>query len=102
MAVDTLFDLSVSYAIATGTAAGILSVFSWEIFRRSPLGRAIFVLSASLSMFVLYHVLLLGFQSDPTFLRVIESAAYTFVAAFVGVMVLSQRRLRKNAKERGV
>ncbi|MFB6130542.1 MAG: hypothetical protein ABEJ28_06950 [Salinigranum sp.] len=99
MTVRTLFDLSVAFAIVTGTGAGLLSILSWELFRRSPLGRAIFVLSSTMSVFILYHVLLLGLQAQPSLLRVIESVAYTGVFVFVAAMVLSQRRLRRHAEE---
>ena len=95
----TLFDLSVAFAIVTGTGAGILSLLSWEIFRRSPLGRAILVLSSLMSVFILYHVLLLGLQAHPLLVRLVESVAYTGVVVFIGAMVLSQRRLRRRAGE---
>lgn len=93
----TLFDLSVAFAIVTGSGAGMLSLLSWEIFRRSPLGRSILVLSSTMSVFIVYHVLLLGLQTDPVLLKIIESVAYTGVVGFIGAMVLSQHRLRRRA-----
>lgn len=94
------YDLSIGFAIVTGTGAGLLSLLSWGMFRRSPLGRAILVLSTTMSTFILYHVLVLGLPNHPFFLRLLESLAYTGVAVFVLLMVLSQRRLRRQA-ERG-
>jgi len=98
----TLFDLSVAFAIVTGTGAGLLSLLSWEIFRQSPLGRSILVLSSTMSVFIIYHVLLLGLQTNPLALQVIESVAYTGVVVFIWAMVLSQHRLRRRADEEGV
>lgn len=101
MVAGSLFDLSVAFAIVTGTGAGLLSVLAWKIFRSSPVGRAILALSMVMSVFILYHVLLLGLQSYPMFVKVIESAAYTGVVLFIAAMVLSQRRLRRRAEEGG-
>lgn len=97
----SLFDLSVAFAIITGTGAGLLALLSWEIFRRSPLGRAIFILSFTISVFIIYHVLLLGLRTHPLFVSVMESIAYTGVLVFVGAMVFSQLRLRRRADRRG-
>lgn len=99
MAGTTLFNFGVSFELVTGTSAGLLSLLSWEIFRRSPLGRAILVLSLATAVFTLNHVLLLVFESNTTVLRMLESVVYTGLAVFVGFMVLSQRRVRRDAQE---
>lgn len=99
MVTGILFHVGVGFAIVTGTGAGLFALLSWEIFRRSPLGRAILMLSITMSVFILYHVLLLGFEGHPQALDVVESMAYTGVVGFIGAVILSQRRLREHSRE---
>jgi hypothetical protein len=73
MAHDSLFAVSVVYSIIAGTAAGVLSVQTWETLRHSPFGRAVFALTAVLVLFSLYHVLLLLFPEPPVPPDLVES-----------------------------
>lgn len=91
----TLFTLSVTLALVTGVAAGVLALLSWEIFRASPFGRALFTLTIVMSVFTLYHALLLVFQTGGLFsTKLVESAIYTGMALVVGSAIWSQYRLR--------
>lgn len=91
----TLFTLSVTLALVTGVAAGVLALLSWEIFRTSPFGRALFTLTIVMSVFALYHALLLVLQTGgrPS-TEFVESAIFTGMALVVGSAIWSQRRLR--------
>lgn len=91
----TLFTLSVTFALVTGVAAGVLALLSWEIFRASPFGRALFALTAVMSAFTLYHALLLVSRTGSLTTHFIESGIFTGMALVVGTAIWSQRRLRR-------
>lgn len=92
-----LFTLTVLYSIITGTAAGLLSLQTWEILRRSPFGRAVFFLSLVMLVFIVYHVFLLLVPSTPLAAKLMKSAMLTGVALFIGLMIWSQHKLRARA-----
>jgi hypothetical protein len=97
MVTGAFFRLTVLFALITGTAAGILSLLTWEIFRQSPFGRAIFLLSGVLSAFTIYHVVLVILETDTILAQVLKSVVFTGVAVFVWVMVRYQRQLQPPA-----
>lgn len=92
---DSLVTVTLLFSIITGTAASLLSVLTLEILKRSPFGRAVFVLSLVLALFVLYHVALFLVPGRLILEHAFKSAMYTGVAAFVWLMVWSQHRLRR-------
>lgn len=94
-----LFTLSVLFSLVTGTAAGVLSLLALEILRRSPFGRAVFVLSLVMVTFVLYHATLFFSPVSLVITEVVRSTLYTGVAVFVWVMVWSQYRIRHRSNE---
>ena len=94
MAGDVVYNLTVAFSLATGSAAGLLSLLTWETLRRSPVGRAGFVLSVVMVLFIVYHVLLLVSPAPPAFAVVFKSALFTGVALFIWMLVWSQRRLQ--------
>lgn len=94
MASDTLYNLTVAFSLATGSAAGLLSLLTWETLRRSPFGRAVFILSLVMVLFIAYHVVLLVSPGFSGFARVFKSALFTGTAVFVWMLVWSQHRLR--------
>ncbi|PSP73682.1 hypothetical protein BRC86_08710 [Halobacteriales archaeon QS_3_64_16] len=100
MVTGAFFRLTVLFALITGTAAGILSLLTWEIFRQSPFGRAIFLLSGVLSAFTIYHVVLVIWEMNTVLDQVLKSVVFTGVAVFVWVMVRYQRRLRPHTGAR--
>lgn len=99
MAEPPLFNVTVAFAVVTGTAAGLLSLLTWRVFRHSPFGRVVFALSLLLFVFILYHVLLIASQSEPTFARVVFSVTYTALVAFIWLAVRAQRQLVAPARE---
>lgn len=94
MAYESVFALTVVYAIITGTAAGVLSLQTWEILRHSPFGKAVFFLSLVMALFILYHVLLLLLPTTTVPADLLESAMLTGMALFVGLLIWSQHRMR--------
>lgn len=91
---DVLYDLTVALSLATGSAAGLLALLTWESLRNSPFGRAVLVLSAVMVLFIGYHFLVLVSPAAPTYVSVFKSALFTGVAVFIWMLVLSQHRLR--------
>lgn len=98
MTYGALFTLTVVFSIITGTAAGLLSLQTWAILRRSPFGRAVFFLSLVMVIFILYHVVLLLVPSFTIAAKLLKSAMFTGVALFIGLMIWSQHRLRSSAR----
>lgn len=106
---EVLFNATVAFSIVTGTAALLLAVEARQILRRSPFGTAVWVLAGVMAVFITYHLLLLAFHHDfgpltggpPAFLRLFESLLYTGIAAFVWLLIWSQRRLRSGAAPGG-
>lgn len=96
---DSIIAVTLLFSIITGTAASILSLLTLEILVRSPFGRAVFVLSLVLALFVLYHVALVLLPGQLMLEHSIKSVTYTGVAAFVWLMVWSQHRLRQESGE---
>lgn len=90
-----LHALSVPFATVAGTAAGILALLSWEIFRESPFGRVIALVTVVMSVITIYHVVLLALGSETFFLRVLRSVVNTVIAVFVLLAVRSHRRLQR-------
>ena len=84
---DTLFHLSVTFALVTGTAAGVLAILNWEVFRHSIFGRVIFGFSVLMAVFILYHSLLMAFRDEVPAIALLESLFYTGLAVFVGLML---------------
>ena len=94
MASDVVYNLTVAFSLVTGSAAGLLSLLTWETLRRSPFGRAVFVLSGVMVLFILYHVVLLATPSTPDYAVVVKSVLFTGIAVFIWMLVWSQHRLR--------
>lgn len=91
----TLFSVSVTFSMITGTAAGLLALLTWKIFRAAPFGRALFTLTIVMAAFTLYHGVLLVFDGESMLAAsLVRSAVYTGMAVVVGLVIASQRRLR--------
>jgi hypothetical protein len=96
---DTLFHLSVTFAIVTATAAGVLALLSWEVFRHSVFGRVIFGFTVLMAIFIMYHALLMTFADRSPLIPVLESLFYTGLAVFVGVMLRVELTLSDDSSE---
>lgn len=101
MAGNALFNLSVAFSLISGTAAGLLALLTWKILRRSPFGKAVFVLSSVMILFTVYHVMLLVNPSLALILRELNSVVLTGACVFVWSMIWSQRRLRRHPATEG-
>lgn len=92
----TLHVLTVAFSLISGTAAGLLALLTWETLQRSPFGRAVFVLSLVMVVFILYHVLLLVFPSVPLLVKAFKSVMFTGVTVFIWLLIWSQHRFRSH------
>lgn len=77
MLAESVFQLTITFALIAGTAATLLAILTWEVFRQSQFGRAIFFLSFCMSIFILYHAVLLALEVAPIYTKVVESIVYT-------------------------
>lgn len=87
--------VTVIFALVTGTGAGVLSLLAWEVFRKSPFGRAVLALTITMIVMILYHLILLLFPSTPTAAKILKSAMFTGVMIFIWVMVWDQHRVQR-------
>ncbi|MFC6718039.1 hypothetical protein ACFQGT_10410 [Natrialbaceae archaeon GCM10025810] len=85
--------LSVPFAIVAGTAAGTFALLCWGIFRNSPFGTAVALLSLGMVALTIYHTMLLVVGPESLALHVLRSAANTIVAVFLGLLILRHRQL---------
>lgn len=89
---STLFHLTVTFALITGTAAGVLSLLSWEVFRHSAMGRVIFLFTGLMTVFILYHALLMVRGEPSVALQALESFIYGGLAIFALLMLRVERQ----------
>lgn len=61
----------------------LLALLTWEVFRQSTFGRAIFVLTILMSGFILYHGVLMIVAVEGVMVRAFESLVYTGFAIVV-------------------
>ncbi|MFC4542544.1 hypothetical protein ACFO5R_11505 [Halosolutus amylolyticus] len=92
--------IGVSFAIVASTGAGVFALLSWGIFRNSPFGTAIALLSIGMVALTLYHTMLLVAGPESLALHVIRSAVNTVIAVFLGLLILRHRQLHR-AQSRG-
>jgi hypothetical protein len=89
-----VFNLTVAISLMTGSAAGLLSLLTWETLRRSPFGRAVSVLSLVMVLFIIYHVLILLTPTMQAYSVLFESALMAGVAIFIWLLIWSQHRMK--------
>lgn len=88
--------LSIPFVIIASTGAGIFALLSWGIFRNSPFGTAVALLSLGMIALAVYHVMVFATDIDLLALHVLRSAANTIIAIFLGLLALRHRQLRRN------
>ncbi|AGB34002.1 hypothetical protein C488_20907 [Natrinema pellirubrum DSM 15624] len=86
---------SIPLVIIISTVAGVFALLSWRIFRNSPFGTAIALLTLGMVAMAAYHVILLATETEPFVLHVFRSAINTIIAIFIGLMVIRHRQLRQ-------
>ncbi|WP_245550076.1 hypothetical protein [Halopiger xanaduensis] len=85
--------LGVPVAIVASTGAGVFALLSWGIFRNSPFGTAIALLSLGMVTLTIYHTMVLVTGPETLALHVLRSAANTIVAIVLGLLILRHRQL---------
>lgn len=88
------YNITVTFSLVTGTGAGLLSLLTWETLRKSPFGRAVFVLSLVMVVFILYHAFLLVFPTPPPIVHAFKSITFTGVTVFIWMLIWSQRQIQ--------
>lgn len=88
--------LSVPFAIIAGTGAGVFALLSWGVFRDSPFGMSIALLSVGMVAMTIYHTMLLVVEPESPVLHVLRSAVNTTIAIFVGLLILRHRQLQRD------
>ncbi|MFC6764547.1 hypothetical protein [Natrinema soli] len=87
--------LGIPFALVTGTGAGVFALLSWGIFRDSPFGLAIALLSLVMVILTIYHTMLLIVGPDTLVLHVLRSAANTIIAIFLGLLILRHYQIQQ-------
>ncbi len=93
----TLFGLSVTFALVTGTGAGVLGLLSWEVFSRSTFGRVVLALTAMLWLFAFYHAFLLIYQEPIPELQLLRTGVYAGIAVFIALTLRMQLSIRPSS-----
>lgn len=88
--------LGIPFAIIAGTSAGAFALLSWGIFRDSPFGTAIALLSLVMVVLTIYHTMLLVTGPESIVLHVLRSTANTIVAIFLCLLILRHHQLRRD------
>ena len=102
MANQPLITASVALTLVAGTAATLLAILAWEILHRSPLGRAVAMLTIVLGAFTVYHITVLVIPAEIVYVRAIKSVVGTGAALFVWWIVLVDRKLHRNSTKGAV
>ncbi|XVH33323.1 hypothetical protein ACNS7O_15060 (plasmid) [Haloferacaceae archaeon DSL9] len=86
-----LYRLSIPFAIAAGTGAGVFTALSWKVFRDSPLKTTLQLLALVISIVTVYHVGLLVEGSETVVLQSLLTFGYVLVliAFFAGAWELN-------------
>lgn len=87
----TIQTISIPFAVATASGAGLLSLLSWRVFRDAALGRIVGALALIMGVTTVYHVLLIGFP-DSTMVALLGGGKYLAVALILGFALKLQRR----------
>lgn len=79
----------IAFAVVAGTLAGVLSLLTWDVFRRSAFGRGVFFLTFVMSLFILYHAVLFVPITGSLYANVFESLIYTGFVIVIWVIALT-------------
>lgn len=88
-----VFELSVVFALVTGTGAALFAALDYWLLRTSPFGRSVLVLGGVMGLFTTYHATLVVTHGETPATHALETALYTALLLFVGVTILVERRL---------
>jgi hypothetical protein len=87
------YDISVLFAVITGTSATLLSLLMWSVFRQTPAGTAVFGLLVVMSIFTVQNGLVLLFSCEVFLVRLLKSGINTAMFAVVAYLLVSARGL---------
>lgn len=99
MSDTTIHILSVPFAIATVSGAGLLSLLVWQLFRRSPIGNVVAIVTVVMTAAGVYHTLLLIVPPESTALSILMSAKYAGFAAVLWLMIRLHTRIDRSLGE---
>lgn len=88
----TLYRLSIPFAIATGCAAGVLAVLTWEVLRDSPFGLGLKLFATVMSLATIYHGGLLVTGSETLLLQTLLIVVYVLTLVALLTVLLEFKR----------
>lgn len=94
-------DLLVVLSLMTGTAALTLCLLTWNILRRSVVGKTILVLTVVLGLFDVYHGLVLLVPESRLATSVLKSISLTGVVLFIAMSIRIQTRIGRDGTRGG-
>lgn len=86
-----LYELSIPFAIVTGTGAGVLAALSWDVLRDSPVGTPLKLLVVVMSVGTIYHMGLLVVGRETPGLETLILAGYVLVSIALLVAIKQVR-----------
>lgn len=89
-------DLLVVLSLMTGTAALTLCLLTWNILRRSVVGKTVIVLTFVLGLFDVYHGLVLLVPESRLATSLLKSISLTGVALFIAMSIRMQSRIGRD------
>lgn len=101
MADATWADLLVVLSLMTGTAALTLCLLTWNILRRSIVGKTVIVLTVVLGLFDVYHGLVLLVPESRLATSVLKSVTLTGVVLFIGMSIRTQSQIGRDRTRGG-
>ncbi|WP_114578773.1 hypothetical protein [Saliphagus sp. LR7] len=87
-----VYDVTVLFAAIAGTSATVLSLLSWSVFKRSPVGKLVFGLLFVMSLFTVQKGLVLLFSCEVIYVRLLKSVLNTGFFVIVVILVVAVRR----------
>lgn len=91
----SIADLLLVLSLVAGTAALTLCLLTWNILRRSIVGRFVLVLTVVLGLFNLYHGVVLLVPESRLLSSVLKSVTFTAVLVFVATSIRMQNTVRR-------
>jgi hypothetical protein len=92
-----VYDVSVLFAVISGTSATLLSLLLWSVFRQSPIGKVLFGFLFVMSMFTVQNGLVLVFSCEVVLVRLFKSGINTTILLFVAYLLFAPNTLESNS-----
>lgn len=88
-------------SLVAGTAAMTLSILTWQILRKSAVGRTVVALTGVMLLFSVYHGIALLFPQAELVASVLKSITFTAVALFIAFSIRFERKVGDDTTARG-